>query len=140
MRFVLAALVLVLGVVLWLRSAAGPGEAPAPSGPSPAEEFRRIGEELYAGRCPQYGRAVREGLERQLADPAIPNGKRLQLSLELAGEYLEAGDVTRSIALLEENLALAEKVGNERQHAKAVRDLARAWLREAENQNCIVRH
>jgi len=141
MRLVLVVLLLVAAVLLWMRTRA-PGPAPAPGStpPTPAEEFRRLGEELYAGECPQYGRAPRESLEAQLADPALPNGKRLQLQLELAGEVLEAGEVTRAIALLEENLALAEKVGNGRQHQKAVRELARAWLREAENQNCIARH
>src|SRR6185436_1621651 len=105
-----------------------------------AEEFRRIGDEMYAGRCPQYGRAPREGYEKDLADPALPNGKRLQTQLELSGEYLEAGDVTHAIELLEENLALAKKVGNEKQYQKAERALAEAWLRESENQNCIQRH
>ncbi len=142
MRFALLALLLVVGLLLWTRlRVPEPGEPPSGSGPiTSAEEFRQIGEELYAGKCPQYGRAPRAKFEAELADPNLPNGKRLQLQLDLAGEYIEAGEVTRGIALLEENLALARKVGNERQYQKAQRDLAQAWLREAENQNCIARH
>src|SRR5262245_33205595 len=37
---------------------------------TPAEEFRRIADELYAGDCPQYGLAPRKALEAELADPA----------------------------------------------------------------------
>jgi hypothetical protein len=142
MRFVLLALLLGVAFLVWMRiPAPGAGTPASSSAPVlPAEEFRRIGEQLYAGKCPQYGRAPREAFEAQLADAAMPNGKRLQTQLDLAGEYLESGEVTRAIALLEENLALARKCGNERQHQKAVRSLAEAWLREAENQNCILRH
>src|SRR5262245_23476936 len=144
MRSVLLLLLAAAGVLLWLRlrvpAASEPEHVNAPPAMTPAEELRRIGEDLYAGQCPQYGRGPRESLEAQLADASLPNGKRLQLQLDLADEVLEAGDVKRAIALLEENLALAEKVGNERQHEKAQRALGRAWLREGENQNCIARH
>jgi len=112
----------------------------APSGPTPGEEFRRIADEMYAGACPQYGGAKRAELEAELERPGLPNGKRLQLQLDLANEYLEAGEVPRCIALLESNLELARSCDNQRQEQKAVRDLARAWLREAEDQNCIARH
>src|SRR5262245_41813910 len=141
MRSVLLLLLAAAGVLLWLRLRdGGAGEPASTPAMTPAEEFKRIGEELYAGQCPQYGRGPRESMEAQLADASLPNGKRLQVQLDLADEVLEAGDVKRAIALLEENLALAEKVGNERQHEKAQRALGRAWLREGENQNCIARH
>ncbi len=142
MRFVLLTLLLAAGLLLWTRmSAPEPSTVPAvAAAASPAEEFRRIGEELYAGQCPQYGRGPRETFEAQLDDPAIPNGKRLPLQLDLASEYVEAGEVTRAIQLLEESLELAQKSNNVRQQRKVVNQLAQAWLREAENQNCIERH
>src|SRR6185503_9306139 len=142
MRFVLVTLLLAAGLVFWARrSATEPsGLSTTPIAASPAEEFRRIGEELYARQCPQYGRGPRETFEAQLADPALPNGKRLPLQLDLASEYVEVGEVTRAIELLEQSLELAQKSNNQRQQRKVVNQLAQAWLREAENQNCIARH
>ena len=141
MRFALLTLLLVGALFFWMRSAPTAGTVPAtPAAASPAEELRRLGTELYAGQCPQYGRAPREAFEGLLADPALPNGKRIPLQLDLATEYLEAGEVTRAIELLEKNVELARKSNNLRQEKKAVRELARAWLREAENKNCIERH
>jgi hypothetical protein len=142
MRFVLVTVLLAAGLVFWARrSATEPSALPATAAAaSPAEEFRRIGQELYAGQCPQYGRGPRETFEAQLADPAIPNGKRLPLQLDLATEYVESGEVTRAIELLEQSLELARKSNNTRQQRKVVNQLAQAWLREAENENCITRH
>jgi hypothetical protein len=114
---------------------------PAPSGPlSPAEEFRRIGEEMYAGQCPQYGRAPREAFEAQLADPVLPDDKRVSLQVDLAGEYLKAGEVPRAIEVLESARKRAESGGDPQLLRKVVQNLGQAWLREAENQNCIQRH
>jgi hypothetical protein len=142
MRFAILALFLAGAVFLWAReparTASAPPAATAPA--SPAEELRRIGTELYAGQCPPYGRAPRETFEGLLADPAMPNGKRLPLMQDLAKEYVEAGEVQRAIELLEEALELARKSKNARQERRVARDLAQAWLREAENQNCIERH
>src|SRR5688572_9887064 len=133
MRLVLVTLLLAAGLLLWTRrSALESGVLPASGvAVSPAEEFRRIGDELYAGQCPQYGRGARETFEAQLDDPAIPNGKRLPLQLDLATEYVEAGEVTRAIELLEQSLELAQKSNNARQQRKVVNQLAQAWLREA---------
>jgi len=58
----------------------------------------------------------------------------------LANEYLEAGEVQRAIELLEGTLARTLAGEDARLRRKAARDLAQAWLREAENQNCIERH
>src|SRR5262245_11352083 len=149
MRFAVLALLLAGAVFYFVRSpssssapstASGPAADPATSTLPPAEVLKRIGTELYAGQCPQYGRAPRETFEGLLADPAIANGKRVPLQIDLAAEYLEAGEVTRAIELLEKTVELARASDNARQEKKAVRDLARAWLREAENKNCIERH
>jgi hypothetical protein len=107
---------------------------------TPADEFRRIAEELYSGDCPQYGRAPRMALEERMRDPALTVAERLGLELELAGELLKVGEVPRAIALLEDCLARAKTVADERLLRRAMRDLAQAWLREAENQNCLARH
>jgi tetratricopeptide (TPR) repeat protein len=135
MRLLLAALLLAGALYLVLRST-----GPAPDALSPAEEFLRIAEELYAGSCPQYGRAPRAALEAELAGPSVSGDQRVALELELANEYLEAGEVTRAIELYEQALEHSRASSDERLQRKAKRDLALAWLREAENQNCIARH
>lgn len=104
----------------------------------PAEEFRAVAEALEAGDCPHYGRAPRLAAEARLADPALPRKERLELQIELAYALLEAGEVERSIQLLE--TALGEVRGSPRQEQRVAKELARAWLREAENQNCVARH
>src|SRR5262245_44124302 len=141
MRITVVALLLAAAGYAVMRpapTASTVASTPAPA--SPAEELRRIGTELYAGQCPQYGRAPRETFEGLLADPSMPNGKRIPTQIDLASEYLEAGEVPRAIELLEKTVELAKKCDNARQEKKAMRDLARAWLREAENENCIERH
>jgi hypothetical protein len=140
MRFTLLALFLAGATLVWVGASGSTASPSAVVAVSPAEELKRIGTELYAGQCPQYGRAPREAFEGLLADQSLPNGKRIPTQIDLATEYLEAGEVTRAIELLEKTGELARKMGNVRQEKKVVRELARAWLREAENENCIERH
>src|SRR5262245_51745430 len=81
MRPALFASSLAAGISFLAGSCDREPSSAVPAGPAPAEEFRAIAEELYAGRCPQYGRAPREELEQELAESGLPNGKRLQLQL-----------------------------------------------------------
>ncbi|HEX6882816.1 MAG TPA: CRTAC1 family protein [Planctomycetota bacterium] len=142
-RLVLAALV-GAALALFLRELVSRPDAapvdPRTATPTPGEEFRAIAEDLYAGHCPQYGRAPRAAIEAQLEAPDLASGKRLPLLVDLANEYLEAGETRRSIATLEEARTLAQASGNERHQRKVLRELAQAWLREAEDQNCLQRH
>ena len=140
-RLVLLALLLAGALLLLTRSSApGPSMVPGASAPTPAEEFRRIGDDLFAGACPQYGRAPRLELEAKLSALAgTSDEQRVPLQLDLANEYLEAGEVRRAIELLADTLARSRASGDAH-FQRTERELARAWLREAENQNCIERH
>jgi tetratricopeptide (TPR) repeat protein len=147
MRYLLFALVGVgigvgIALVFLMRPSAGESkpESVAAVPMTPAEEFAKIADDLYAGQCPQYGKALRETLAAQVADLALPNGKRLPMLVDLANEYLETGEVKHSIETLEKAMEIARGGDNVRQQRKIARELAQAWLREAEDQNCIQRH
>jgi hypothetical protein len=126
--------VLVALPLLWVPAQ----ETAAPA--TPAEEFRRIGEALYAGDNPFIGRGDRERLEQQLADPALPTGKRIEGLIKLGREYLKNEDARRA---LDEFEAARELAGERPEPALALRlhrQLGIAWLRLAEQENCNRRH
>ena len=59
------------GILAFLALACSPAGPAAPASDDAqasahTDELRRIGEELYAGDCPQYGRAPREKLAAEL--------------------------------------------------------------------------
>jgi len=104
------------------------------------DELRRLGEQLYAGDCAQYGRALRERLAAELAAPDLKRGERIDKLEQLAFELVEAGEVERGIERCEEALALAREGNNLKRQRRVERFLAQAWLRQAENENCVARH
>ncbi|MSR63919.1 MAG: CRTAC1 family protein [Planctomycetes bacterium] len=103
---------------------------------TPTEEFLRIGKELYANENPFIGAGPRRNLEQALADPVLPVEKRVELQVQLSQEYLKGAEVERAIELLETTLELAQgSAGGELQ-----RHLGLAYLRQAEQENCVKRH
>lgn len=124
----------------------GPG-APAAStesivanSPTPAEEFRAIGEALYAGDDPQYGRELRRALEARLAARAEDDRIDPFEVVRLAAEELKAGDVDRAVERLEALLVEIDRRELAGKRRRIVRALAEARLRQAENENCLARH
>ncbi len=112
-----------------------------PKTESVLQEFRRIGEALYAGDNPVIGTAERKRLEAVLGSGDAQGERRVRTLMQLAEEELEAGDVERSIETLRGALALAEESGEERKLVLRIhRLLGLAHLRLAENQNCVERH
>jgi VCBS repeat protein/ASPIC/UnbV protein len=107
---------------------------------TPAEEFRRIGQALYDGDCPQYGSEPARTIERMLEKDLIEPERRAGALSDLGREYLEQGKVAEAIALFEEALLQAENQPGSKTLTRLHRDLALANLRLAENQNCIERH
>ncbi len=103
---------------------------------TPAEEFLRIGRALYEGDCPPVGAEPARTLARMLERGEIEPGKRLVGKADLAREWLELGKVAESIELLE--AALAEVQDESAQIALRLhKDLGLAYLRLAEDQNCV---
>jgi hypothetical protein len=126
-------------VVLTLLLAAQ--EAPAAKPESPLAEFTRIGEALYAGANPVIGGAERKRLERALENEAVSGERRVRLLMALSDEELEQGDVEDAIATLGRALELGtQEQLDEKLLLRIHRALGLAWLRLAENQNCIERH
>ena len=139
-----AALLVGGGVLLWsLRRGAEPEaeatpvEAPRPTLP---ERLAQIADELYEGDCPQYGAALRRKLEEQLATPGLARGQRMDILDRLSFELLEAGEVERAIELCEQALELARAGNTPRRERQFTRQLAQAYLRLSEDENCIARH
>jgi len=116
-----------------------PSAAPAPAQETPAQEFRRLGEELYAGDCPIMGTALRRSLMQELQQPDLKPRQRIQASLQLGQELTEAGQVERAIETLEQALEFASHEGRENALGPLHRQLAIAYLRQAENVNCVER-
>ena len=126
---------LVLVVLLQTPPA---GKAP-PAGETPAEEFLRIGRALYDSDCAPVGAEPARTIERMLKSGEIEPGMRIQAKAELVREWLELGKVNESIALLEEALADIKAIGGEqsKMSLRLHRDLGLAYLRLAEDQNCV---
>ena len=108
---------------------------------APLAEFTRIGEALYAGWNPVIGSARRHQLEQALADESLVGKQRVHVLVLLASEQVEAGDVELAIETLGKALAMAEEAGFGDEITLPIhRDRGLAYLRLAENQNCIERH
>jgi hypothetical protein len=107
---------------------------------TPAEEFRRIGRALYDSDCPPFGAEPARTLERLLAEGSLPAGKRMQARADLAREWLELGRVDDAIELLETCLTEVGADATTDMAARLHRDLGLAYLRLAEDQNCVQRH
>jgi len=123
------------------------GTAPQDSAPAaatraetPAEEFQRIGKELYEGDNPYVGSMIRTRLEEAYKDPALPPDKKIELALALGKEYLKGTQVDQAIETYEGALALAQKNGLAPFLARLHRMLGLAYLRQAEQENCVRRH
>ncbi|MEQ1890977.1 MAG: CRTAC1 family protein [Planctomycetota bacterium] len=134
-----SSLAFTLTALVWACAPAAPTSSPLESC-AHTDELRRIGNELYAGDCAQYGRALRERLVAELAAPELKRGERIDKMEQLAFELVEAGEVPQGISVCEQALALARDGNNARRARRLERFLAQAWLREAENQNCVARH
>ena len=112
---------------------------PQAAAETPAQEFQRIGKELYENENPFIGAAPRRALEQQLEDPALALEKRIELQAQLGKEYLKAAEIERALALLEQTMELAQSRAPalvQRLH----RQLGLAYLRQAEQLNCVARH
>ena len=104
-----------------------------------APEFLAIAERLHASSTTFLGRALRERLETLLRTGRLPAAERRAALTQLAEELLRAGENERAIELLEEARGLAAGAGK-RVRREVLALLATAWLRQAEVQNCVLRH
>src|SRR5688572_23618901 len=86
---------------------ATPAQSSSPASETPAEEFRRIGEELYANENPFIGAGPRRELERALENPALEDVKRVDLLILLGKELLKGLDVQAAVERLEEAARLS---------------------------------
>jgi hypothetical protein len=134
---------LALSLVLLGLQAGSPAEdaasRPVTERSRPAEEFRRIGRALYDGDCASYGAEPARTIQRLLERGVIEREKRASALADLARERLEQGRVAESIALLEEALESADADGDARLQKRLHLDLGTAFLRLAEDQNCVER-
>src|SRR5262249_29997499 len=109
-------------------------------GETPAEEFRRIGKDLYENENPYCGAGPARALEKELAKPDLPDDKRCDLLIQLGKEYLKGTDVDRAIATMEEAEKLAEGRAGLELRLRLHRQLGLAYLRQAEQINCVKHH
>jgi len=93
----LSALALVLAFSFQVPK---PSQAPTPGTETPAQEFRRISEELYSGDCPQLGSKLRRVLKQALKNPELPEADRIRGMMDLGDELVEAGEVEDAISTL----------------------------------------
>jgi len=107
---------------------------------SAAEELRRIGQELYDNENPYIGSGARKKMEQVLADPGLSVEKRIDVSSQLGKEYLKGTEVQQAITTLEGALTLARTSGDPAAELRLHRLLGLAYLRLAEQQNCVERH
>ncbi len=105
----------------------------------PAEEFLRIARALYDGDCVPVGAEPARALARRMGDPRLAGEARLAVLAELGHEWLELGSVYEAIELFEQGLGEAQELGASAAAVRLQRELGLAWLRLAENQNCVER-
>jgi tetratricopeptide (TPR) repeat protein len=107
---------------------------------TPAAEFRRIGRELYENDNPFISLVQQERLQRELESSALAPAQRAELLLQLGKEYLKSTEAEQAVAtLLEAGQLLGERASPELR-LRLHRQLALAYLRLAEQENCIRRH
>ena len=123
---------------VWLALAFQEPPAPRPVEESPAEEFQRIGRELYANDNPFIGAGTRRTLEQVLANPALPADRRVEALILLAKEHLKSAEIPRALELLGSALELA--AGKAELSLSVHRTFGLAYLRQAEQENCVARH
>ncbi len=132
---------LLFALLLWQSAPAAAPARPETAGPeTPAEEFRRIGEELYGNDNPFIGAGPQRALEKALEDPKIDDAKRVDLLIQLGKEYLKDKDLERASAQLERASELAAGRANRDLRLRLHRQLGLVYLRQAEQENCIRRH
>jgi len=102
-----------------------------------APEFRRYARNLANSDNPTFGERALRKYERILANSEQPPNRRLAMLPDLARLLLKRGEVERAIEHLEEVLAAQDKRTAPEDDVTA--DLALAYLRLAENRNCIER-
>src|SRR5262245_18785528 len=112
----------------------------APASETPAEEFRRIGKELYENENPFIGVGPARAMEKALENPALEDVKRVDILIQLGKEYLKGTDVERAIATMEKAVELAAGREAPELRLRMHRQLALAYLRQAEQANCVRRH
>jgi tetratricopeptide (TPR) repeat protein len=128
-------------LVLLLSQAAPASPPPEVSAPeTPAEEFRRIGEDLYSNENPFIGAGPARKLEKELEAPDLEDVKRVDLLIQLGKEYLKGTDVERAIATMESAVELAGGREAPELRLRMHRQLGLAYLRLAEQANCVRRH
>lgn len=127
-----------MSFLLVLLLCQSPAAKPAAPSETAAEEFLRIGKELYANENPFIGAASMHALEKALEDPALETGKRVELLMQLGKEYLKGTEVERAIATMEKAVELSG--GASSVTAEMHRQLGLAYLRQAEQENCVRRH
>jgi len=120
-------------------------QQPAPAAPptaneTPAQEFLRIGRMLYDNDCAPVGAEPARTIERLLKAGKVEPAKKVNAMGDLGHEWLELGKVDEAIALLQDALKLAQTEDKPKQENRIHRELGLAYLRLAENQNCVGRH
>lgn len=133
---------------LFLPAAAypvGPADL-LPSVEDTRAELMSVCDEVRAGTNPYFGRQMADRLglelekERSGAIDASAN-RRIELRARLAHELLRLGDPEGAVRLLEEALEISVTDEVDEQIMIAlIEDLGLAWLRLAENQNCVALH
>src|SRR5262245_36213260 len=132
-----------LHLALLLFQAQSPATQPQPAAEgaeTPREEFLRIGKELYENENPFIGAGPRRELEKKLEDPGLEDVKRVDLLIQLGKEYLKGTDVDHAIETMESAVKLAAGRETPELRLREHRQLALAYLRKAEQVNCVSHH
>src|SRR5512145_932621 len=123
---------LLVSLLLQAVAAGAPAQSSPPASETVAEEFRRIGEELYENENPFIGAGPRRELERALENPALEDVKRVDLLIMLGKELLKGLDVALAVEKLEEAAKLSAGRATHELQVRLHRQLALAYLRLAE--------
>ena len=126
-----AALYLALGLLI--VASCGPGE--------PRAEFEAIAAELRDGTNVYVGRGQIAGMEQVLERGDLTPAQRVEMLAGLGWHYLRTGDVDRALARLDAAEGMAGDVDlDEEFELRFLQLRGVAYLRQAEVQNCILRH
>ncbi len=126
-----------MGIHIWLLIGQAAQGGPAAFDPQ-RPEFERYAESVFAGTNPYLGQKARRELEQALASADLAPQRRLELEAHLGRELIQSGELERAIATLEAAQEHARALGLDGVQVR--RTLALAYLRLAENLNCVDRH
>ena len=131
----------VLVAAATLTGCSAPGSGATGDGDPQRPEFEQIADRLHGGESRYLGNAPIERFLEVLERPELSKERRIEALKQLGWQYIRVGEVDRAVSLIEQAAELAtdpeldDAIGEGVSYLRGL-----IYLRQAEVQNCILRH